>query len=68
MDGLPVSSYPKCPSCSKQPMPLTMHIVNVPTGLQLGLVTCCNCGHVLQTLPVGMSQPEIVKPKLILSH
>jgi C4-type Zn-finger protein len=68
MENETEKQMPKCPVCREQPMPLIMHEVNTPRGLILGLVTCTNCGHVISVLVVGMNQPEIQTPKLIMGR
>jgi hypothetical protein len=60
-------TMPMCDICKARPMPLTMHTVNVPTGLVIGLVTCLKCGHVISVLPIGTWEPEIVEPRIIRS-
>lgn len=55
-----VPAMPKCPDCKAQPLPCMMHEVTTPMGLILGMVTCCTCGYVLTTFPLGMKEPFIV--------
>ena len=62
------ASMPMCDKCSTQPLPLTMHMVNTPTGIILGVVTCNVCGHVIQVLALGTSQPTIVSPTGKILH
>jgi hypothetical protein len=51
---------PKCFACDAQPLPFTMHELITHRGLVLGIVCCSECGHVYNTLPIGMKEPTIV--------
>ena len=51
---------PKCFACDAQPLPFIMHELLTPRGLVLGIVCCSECGHVYNTLPIGMKEPTIV--------
>ena len=54
------AAMPTCPGCKLQPLPIMMHEVNTPRGLILGLICCAECGHVVQTLVVGMVEAQLV--------
>ncbi len=48
-----------CPKCAKRPLTADMTTMKFPNGFIMGLVFCHDCGHTLNTFPLGFEQINV---------
>lgn len=67
MDPL-ASQDPKCPECKWQPLQFNTSVMTLETGAVVACIWCIHCGHVLNTQCLGIQQPQIARPQLIINR
>ena len=64
--GIVQMRQPACPKCHHEPLEFACNIVRNAANHLIAVIWCGNCGHTINVQFVGMDQPQIEKPSLIM--